>query len=76
MCPAIYNPASCEIRPIICFIHTKIMSAGEIHCELCKVYGQNAMSEETVRKWCAMFKNGPTNIYGEERGGRPAICSG
>jgi hypothetical protein len=35
------------------------MSAEEIHCELCTVvYGQDVMSEGTVRQWCRMFKDG------------------
>jgi hypothetical protein len=34
------------------------MSATEIHRELCAVYGQNIMSEGTVRQWCRMFKDG------------------
>jgi hypothetical protein len=45
MCPVIDYPVSCEIRFVIHFLHTKNMSAGEIHHELCAaVYGQN-MSE-------------------------------
>jgi hypothetical protein len=56
MCPAIDNPASCEIRAIIRFLHAKIMSAVEIHSELCAaVYIQNVMSVGTVRQWCRMF---------------------
>jgi hypothetical protein len=52
MCPAIDNPASCEICTVIIrFLHAKDMSAVEIHCELCTVYGQNVMSEGTVRQW-------------------------
>jgi hypothetical protein len=35
ICPAIDNPASCEIRTITRFIHAKNVSAVEIHCELC-----------------------------------------
>jgi hypothetical protein len=51
MCPAIANPASCEICAIICFLHTKITSAAEIHRELhAAVYSQNVMSEATVRQ--------------------------
>jgi hypothetical protein len=30
----------------------------EIHHELLAVYGQNIMSEGTVRQWCRMFKGG------------------
>jgi hypothetical protein len=49
MCPAIDNPASWEIRADIRFLHAKSMSAVEIHRELCAEYGQNVMSEGTVR---------------------------
>jgi hypothetical protein len=55
MCPAIDNPTSCEIRAVVRFVHTKNMSAAEINYELCAVYGQNVMSEGTVRQWCRMF---------------------
>jgi hypothetical protein len=50
MCPAIGNPANCVIRAVIRFLHAKIMSAAEIHRELCAaIYFQHAMSEGTVR---------------------------
>jgi hypothetical protein len=51
MCPAIDNPASCEIRAAIRFLHAKNTRAAGNHRELCAVYGQN-MSEGTVRQWC------------------------
>jgi transposase len=73
MCPAIDNTTSCEIRTIICFLHTKNMSAAEIHCELCAAYGQNVMSEETVRQWCRMFEDGQTDVHDEERSGQPSV---
>jgi hypothetical protein len=41
MCPAIDNPATCEIRAVIRFLQAKIMSAAEIHRKLCAPYGQN-----------------------------------
>jgi hypothetical protein len=41
MFPAIDNPASCEIRAVIRFIHAKNMSAAETPCGLCAVCGQN-----------------------------------
>jgi hypothetical protein len=51
MCPAIDNPASCEIRAVVrFFFHDKNMSPVEIHRELCEVYGQNVMSEGSVRQ--------------------------
>jgi hypothetical protein len=50
MRPAIDNPTSCEIPAVICFLHTKNVSDAEIHRELYMVYGQNVMSEGTVRQ--------------------------
>jgi hypothetical protein len=61
MCPAIDNPARCDILAIICFLHAENLSVVEIHCELCVAYGQYIMSEATIRQWCRMFKNGRTN---------------
>jgi hypothetical protein len=57
MCPAIDNPASCEIRAAIRFLHAKNFSAAEIHRELCAVYDQNAVNEGTERQRCRTFKN-------------------
>jgi hypothetical protein len=51
MCPQIDNPGSCEIRAVILFLHAKNMSVAEIHRDLCAVYGQNVMSDGTVRQW-------------------------
>jgi hypothetical protein len=39
------------------------------------VYGQNVMSEGTVRQWRRMFKDGWTNVHDEERSGRPTVVS-
>jgi hypothetical protein len=58
MCPVIDAPASYKIFAVMCFFHAKNMTAAEIHCELCTVYGQNLMSGGTVRQWCRMFKDG------------------
>jgi hypothetical protein len=51
MCPVIDNPASCKIHALILFFHPKNMSIEEINHELYAVYGQNVMSEGTVRQW-------------------------
>ena len=47
----------------------------EIHRQLCKVYGNEVMSEGGVMQWCIVFKNGRTNIHDEERSGRPTIVT-
>jgi hypothetical protein len=69
MCPVFNNPASCEIRTVICSHHTKDMSAAEIHHELCAVYVQNG------RKSCRTFKDGQTNVHDEEQSGWPSVVS-
>jgi hypothetical protein len=70
---AIDNPASCEIRTFIRFLHAKNMSAAEIHRALCAaVYGQSVMSEGTVSY---SKTGGRTDVHDEERSGRLAFCS-
>jgi hypothetical protein len=66
MCPATDNPASCKISAVTNFLHAKNMCTLEIHRELCMAYGQNLMSEGTIRQWCRMFKDGRTDVYAEE----------
>jgi hypothetical protein len=69
--PVIDSPASCEIRAVIRFLQAKNSSAAEIHRKLCAaVYGQNVMSEGTVRPWCRTFKDGWT-----KKCGRPFVVS-
>jgi hypothetical protein len=75
MCPAIVNPTSCEIRPVIRFLHAKSMSAAEIHRELRAVYCQNVISEENVRQLCRMLKDWRTYVHDEERSGRTSVVS-
>jgi hypothetical protein len=42
------------------------MSAAELCQQLCVVYGQNVISEGTVRQWHRMFKDGQTNVRDED----------
>jgi hypothetical protein len=48
MYAVIDSPANCEIRAVIRFLCAKIMSAVEIHHELCAVCGQNVTNEGTI----------------------------
>jgi hypothetical protein len=76
ICPAIDNPASCEVRAANRFLHAKNMSAAEVHRELYTVvYCQNIMSEGTVRQCCRRFRDGRTNVHHEERSIRPSIAT-
>jgi hypothetical protein len=64
-----------EICTVIHFLHTKNMSAAEIHCELCVIYSHNVMSDGTVRQWCRMLKNGRTYFHDEECSGQPSAVN-
>jgi cytochrome c-type biogenesis protein CcmH/NrfF len=47
MDPIIAAPASCKVRAVIRFLHTEGQSAAEIHRRLCRVYGDNVMSDSS-----------------------------
>jgi hypothetical protein len=66
MRPAIDKLTSFEIRTVIHILYAKNMSSAEFHHELYVVYGQNLMSEGTVRQWCRMFEDGGTYVHNEE----------
>jgi hypothetical protein len=74
ICPAIYNPASCESCAVI-HLQAKNMSAAEIHCKICVVYGQNVISKGTAKQWCGMFKDVRTNVHDEEQSNWPTVVS-
>jgi hypothetical protein len=76
MCSATDHLTSCEIRPVIRFLHSKNVSAKEIQRELCTVYVQNVVSERTVRQWCIILKDGRQmfTMKGQVVG-RPSVVS-
>jgi hypothetical protein len=61
-------PASCEVRAVIRFPHAEGQSAAEIHRRLCRVYGDNVMSDSCVREWC-------TDAHEEGAHGRHSIVT-
>jgi transposase len=68
-------PASCEVRAVIRFLHAEGQSAAEIHRRLCRVYGDNAMSDSCVKEWCRKFGNGRTDLHNEGGQGRHSIVT-
>jgi hypothetical protein len=38
-------PASCKVRAVIRFLHTDGQIAAKIHRRLCRVYGDNIMTD-------------------------------
>jgi len=67
--------AECEIRSVISFLNARNVLPSEIHHQICQVYGDNAMSGGTVRKWVRMFNKGRENVHDEARSGRPSLVN-
>ncbi|XP_067143098.1 protein GVQW3-like [Centruroides vittatus] len=71
----IESPADCEIRSVIRFLSSRNLAAAEIHHQICEVYGDNAMSDNKVRKWVRMFKDGRVNVHDEPCPGPSSLIS-
>ena len=67
--------ADCEIRSVIRFLNASNVLSGEIHHQICQVYGDNALSVGMVRKWVRMFNKGRENVHDESRSGRPSLVN-
>jgi len=48
---------------------------SEIHHQICQVYGDNVVSDGTVRKWVRMFNEGRQNVHDEALSGRPSLVN-
>ena len=59
----IENPAAHEIQSVIRFLNVKNMKPAEIHCQLCDVYGEHAMSSSMVWRWVRLFNEGGENVH-------------
>ena len=71
----IEGPADCEIRCVIRFLNARNALPSEIHHQICRVYGDNAMSDGMVRKWVRMFNEARENVHNEARSGRPSLVN-
>jgi hypothetical protein len=70
----IENPAGCEIRSVIKFLNAKNVRPAKIDWQVCEVYGENAMSDGMVRRWCRMFSEGRMNVH-DDRSDRPSLVT-
>jgi len=51
-------------------------TAAESHRILEEVYGEQALAEQTCRKWFAQFKSGDFDLENKERPGQPKKFKG
>jgi hypothetical protein len=56
-------------------LNAKNVGPSEIYWQVCEVYGDNAMSDGMVRRWCRMFSEGRTNVHDDDRSGRPSLVT-
>ena len=68
-------PASCEVHAVIRFLHAEGQSVAEIHRRLCRVYGNNVLSDSFVREWCRKFRDGHTDVHDESPQERHTIVT-
>ena len=62
-----------EVRGAVRFLHAWGKNPTEIHVQIAKTYGEDAMSKRQVYRWCSLFQEGRTSLEDEVRSGRPSI---
>jgi hypothetical protein len=60
---------------MIRFVRAKYVRPAEIHRQIVEEYGEGAINEGCLRKWCRLFKHGRTNVRDGERIGRPSLVT-
>jgi len=75
MFKTIEGAADCEIWSVIRFLNARNVLPSDIHHQICQVYGDNAMSDDMVRKWVRMFNEVRENMHDEARNGRPSLAN-
>ena len=63
----IETPVTRKVRSVIRFLNAKNLHQAEIHRNFVEVYGDGALKEGNVRKWCRLFEESRTNLFDEER---------
>ena len=71
----ISTPADCDVRGVIRFLQAEKVRPIETHRRLVAVYGEHVTNAASVRKWCAVFTNGRTDVHDAERSGRPSVIT-
>jgi hypothetical protein len=75
MAMSIQNPAKCEVRAVIRFLHAKEETTAEIHRQLVSVYGEDVMIRQNVAKWCHEFEVGRSDVHDEITSGKSSIVT-
>jgi hypothetical protein len=60
-------PAAYEMQSVIHFLNARNMKPGYIHCHLCEVHGEHAISDSLVWRWVRNFNEGHENVHDDRR---------
>jgi hypothetical protein len=63
------------MQSVIRFLNARNTNPADIHCQLCEVYGEHAMSDSIVRRWVRHFNEGRENVNDDLRSGRPSVVN-
>ena len=66
------SPAPCEVQSAIRLLKAKTFIPAEIHRKIVEGYGESAIQEGNVMKWCRLFKKWGANVHEEERSEHPS----
>jgi len=75
MFKTIEEAADCEIRSAVRLLYASNVLRIEIHHQICQMYGDNAMSDDMVRKLVWMFNERREIVHDEARSGRPSLVN-
>ena len=53
----------------------KNIQPADIHRQVCEVYGEGAMSDSMVRRWCRQFESGRDKVHDHKCSGRPSVVT-
>ena len=57
-------------------MNARNVKPADSHCQICEVYGENAMSDGMVRKWVRKFNEGRDNVHDDPQSDRPSMVRG
>jgi hypothetical protein len=69
------TPASCKVCAAIHFLHADGQSTAKIHRQMCRVYGDNIMSDSCATEWCRKFRDGHIDVHDEHGQGQHSIVT-
>jgi len=69
------HSCSCEVHVMIPFLRVAEQSTAQLCHRLCRVYGDNVMSNSCVREWCKKFRYRHTDVHDKVGQGRHSVVT-